>query len=395
MGASYTARRGNIQVQFEATAGTYEEKILTQHLAGDAPHLLNARDEPFPRLASSGVYQDLTQLARRDAKDMRLEDLWPKWLDVFRLDEALQRPNLPTGKLYGLPWGGSVSLWLYNKDAFDKLGVPHPKQDWTWDDFVGTSTRLTRRAGDGTAQQLAFIWPAAQELMAFVWTLGEGYLFLDDTYKKCELNKPGSQFAHEQLWRLANDWKVARLSADFQGVPDPWQDGQVAMRIAGPAHIHALRQQQKGGGWANWDVAPMWTYKGKRAARQTPDGITNWSGTKHPEEGWDFIRYITGEEGQKAIAEDGRGMPARISLARSASFVWPTSPQHEEYFLDAMQYAQLQPVTRYWDEMLKIINKHYGDMVDPKQQLRPAAFLEQLARDTTTLLQTGTLPTGY
>jgi hypothetical protein len=60
-----------------------------------------------------------------------------------------------------------------------------------------------------------------------------------------------------------------------------------------------------------------------------------------------------------------------------------------------MQYAEFQPVTKYWDEMLKILNKHYGDMVDPQLQKKPAVFLDQMARDITTLLQTGALPTGY
>jgi hypothetical protein len=34
-------------------------------------------------------------------------------------------------------------------------------------------------------------------------------------------------------------------------------------------------------------------------------------------------------------------------------------------------------------------------MVDPTLQKKPAAFLDQLAGDITTLQQTGTLPAGY
>ena len=31
----------------------------------------------------------------------------------------------------------------YNKDLFDKAGVPYPKDGWTWEDFQDTAVKLT------------------------------------------------------------------------------------------------------------------------------------------------------------------------------------------------------------------------------------------------------------
>ena len=326
---------------------------------------------------------------------MKLDDFWPRWLDMFRWDESTQRTNVPTGKLYAIPWDGGNILWFYNKDVFDRSGVPYPRKDWTWEDFVGACRGLTRRQPDGTAAQVAYNWPGGVYSMPWVWTLGQEYLYLDKDYKKSELHKPGSQFAHEQMWRLAHDWRVVRLNTDFQGEPSLFENGRIAMMITGPWAFPGLRKWKAEKGWDNWDIAPMWTYKGKRQTRQSPDAVTNWSQTKYPEEGWDLIKHITGEAGQRRITELGRGMPARMSLSKSAAFARPDTPQKEEYFAEAMEYSGYQPVTRYWGDMWKIIEAHYREMMDPNLKRKPATFLEQMAKDVTTLLETGQLPTGY
>ena len=102
-----------------------------------------------------------------------------------------------------------------------------------------------------------------------------------------------------------------------------------------------------------------------------------------------------GGNGQKRISELGRGMPARVSLAKSAAFSRPDTTQKEEYFQEAMEYSGYQPVTKYWDEMWKIVSKHYGDMANPALQKKPDTFLSLLTKDINTLLSTGALPTGY
>jgi hypothetical protein len=64
-------------------------------------------------------------------------------------------------------------------------------------------------------------------------------------------------------------------------------------------------------------------------------------------------------------------------------------------FEEAMEYSGYQPVTRHWDNMWKIVEKHYADMINPGIQKKPGAFLTQMTQDINTLLATGSLPTGY
>ena len=47
------------------------------------------------------------------------------------------------GKLYGLPESINPHVMFYNKDLYDKFGVPYPKDGMTWNEAYEMSRRLT------------------------------------------------------------------------------------------------------------------------------------------------------------------------------------------------------------------------------------------------------------
>lgn len=69
--------------------------------------------------------------------------------DLNRLDPgtvALAK-QLADGGMYGLPIVGSPTAITYNKDLFDKFGVPYPKDGMTWDEFLDVSKKMSRVDG--------------------------------------------------------------------------------------------------------------------------------------------------------------------------------------------------------------------------------------------------------
>jgi multiple sugar transport system substrate-binding protein len=54
------------------------------------------------------------------------------------------RNSSPGGALYGLPKYMNTVGMFYNKDIFDKFGVPYPKDGMTWDDVIRLAQQMTR-----------------------------------------------------------------------------------------------------------------------------------------------------------------------------------------------------------------------------------------------------------
>ena len=390
-----TRRHPNIKIVSEHIPSEYENKVAAMIAGGTAPEIMNIQDEPFPSFADRGAYHDLTSLVQRDRGQIKLDDFWPSWLEMFRWDEKLQRTNVSSGKIYALPWDGGNILWFYNKDVFDNAGVSYPKANWTWEEFVDACQRLTQRDSSGVATRVAFSNPGDVYNMPFVWTLSKEYVYLDKDYKRSLFDSSGSRFAHEQIWRLLWEWQVVRTSQDFQGEQRLFENGKIAMTITGPWFFPDLRRWQNQTGWDRWDIAPMWSYQGYRQTRQSPDGMAIGPDVKHVEEAWDYIKFVVSDDGQRRISRLGRGMPARKSIAYSEDYVRPDTPQDEKVFADAMEYSGYQPVTKYWGEMWRIIRTHYNTMFDPGQKAKPGNFLGIIAEDITRLLESGQLPAGY
>lgn len=51
-------------------------------------------------------------------------------------------------KLMALPWRSDIYLLYYNKDLFDKFGVPYPTNDITWQQVRATAKKLSNGSGN-------------------------------------------------------------------------------------------------------------------------------------------------------------------------------------------------------------------------------------------------------
>jgi multiple sugar transport system substrate-binding protein len=87
-----------------------------------------------PHLLDVALEYDISGLIKQFNFD--LSKLEPAMVDMIR--------KLGNGKIYGLPVYVPPSAVYYNKDIFDKFGVPYPKDGYTWDDMYDMNLKLTR-----------------------------------------------------------------------------------------------------------------------------------------------------------------------------------------------------------------------------------------------------------
>src|SRR5690606_34937624 len=121
-------------------------------------------------------------------------------------------------------------LW-YNKDIFDKAGVPYPPSnpgEWTWEEFVETARALTvdrngRRPGDPgfdpnriQTYGVAFgTWWAP--VLPFVWSNGGDWF--DETGRQVLIDQPESVEALQNLADLIYKHRVAPTPTQMESLP--------------------------------------------------------------------------------------------------------------------------------------------------------------------------------
>ncbi len=95
----------------------------------------------LPALYEQGALLDLRSHIEQD-DTLDWEDYYPSVVDLVSIE----------GTVSALPGAVEPGVVLYNRELFDRYGVPYPRQGWTWQDFVDMAGALR----DADAQVFGF-----------------------------------------------------------------------------------------------------------------------------------------------------------------------------------------------------------------------------------------------
>ncbi|WP_240417185.1 ABC transporter substrate-binding protein [Paenibacillus periandrae] len=288
-------------------------------------HITIDRLEPpstvtVPELFSSGTVPDLVFGDNyHTLKKLKVvEDLRP-WFKKYNFDESRIKPYLTgyihsfgdNGEIYGVPYNSNQHILYYNKDVFDKFGVPYPSDEqMTWEQALDLARQLTR-----TENGVQYIGLDAEGLTYYSRSLA--LATIDPITGKSLLGSP--------------DWlrvfNITKANFEIPGfLPKDntkylWgrdvfmKDRTMAMRPAWLANMvgpmEELRQQ---GIDVNWDIAPVPTFAdqlGKTRETQV-HSITMTSLSKKKDAAFQVIQYLLSDEAQRIISRNGR-VPAIIN----------------------------------------------------------------------------------
>lgn len=110
----------------------YSEKILTQLSTGQT---LDVIQIPYVNASEYLMKSQLLPL------DPYLEN---GSLSSDGFCEDVMQPIGDGVHYYGIPSGINCGALFYNKEIFDRFGIPHPNENWTWDDYFQAARELTR-----------------------------------------------------------------------------------------------------------------------------------------------------------------------------------------------------------------------------------------------------------
>ena len=321
----------------------FDTKMQTMIAAGTPPDVWSHwGPSGFKDYVIRGLVADLTPFIQKDQFD--LSDFEPSVLDIYKVD----------GKIMGLPILTTGSFVFYNKDLFDAAGVKYPPTNWddtswTWDAFLEKCKALTRNSGDPSEAVFGCnlsLWPND----AYAWLWGQD-LYSDGAYQtgfadKAYLNSDGAikgfQARQDIVWKLHYMPDPAQVDAIRGG--DIFETAKVAMHLSGgwswwQFGSHKLHEKFRWGAAALPFGAP-----GRRAAIFTDPWMMS-SKTQHPQEAWEFLKYLASPEVQKGWTDLTGAPPVRKSLEEPwyKSFPSMTPEEVKEVHLGALKSGRESP----------------------------------------------------
>lgn len=165
---------------FEKSARQFEEanqgvKVTVEKLAAPKGFTLAAQErldtgKPVdliyggfdPVLNEQGAFADLYPFLKADKRST--DDLYENMVEMATIK----------GKLLGVPMSPMPLAVFYNKEWFDKAGVPYPGGDWTWEQYMNLSIKLLAANQVAGKERFGSIVPFDLQLFESLGQSGSG-----------------------------------------------------------------------------------------------------------------------------------------------------------------------------------------------------------------------------
>ena len=347
---TFHAEHANVTVKISPTDGTnYDQKLLTYVQAGTLPDIVQTSDNFAKPFKDAGISQDMIPFAQKTG--FPYQDFDPTFLNLGMID----------GQLHMLPKQGDVIVPYINLRMAKDAGVAVPTDfdpaktpdGWTWDDFMTMCKRLTVDANGKHGDEPGFdkdnvaIYGASMSLDAWYTyvpaVLAEGGSFVADDLSRSTLNSPQGVAAFTWLTDpvLQGYWAPLTLIQSLSN-----QSGNVF--AAGRAAIAPLQRL-----WCttlrasltdDFDVLHFPKGPAKRVTGMGTFGFTLTAKSKHPDEAWQFLSWMYGDEGMQIITSSYAAVPAEKRYYTSS--FWrdlPPPPHTNAVFVDAFSYGTTPP----------------------------------------------------
>ena len=341
----------NVQINFSpkgGAAGIFEQ-LTTQVASNAGPDVYWTHSYIGAALAKSGVAEVLNPFIDQD-KTLKLSD----YFTASYMDYTFN------GKHTALPREIATDIMFYRTDLFDKAGVKYPDATWTWDQLATTAKQLTSTNAGITT--FGYGGPVNSSFLYTSHALEDGTDIIDtQNYKSLFTTDAVTQAVQYQADFVFKDHSAPtpdQLKADKN---ISFQDGRAAIAFSGYYLISTINGNTKNT-WT-YDVSNMpVNTTGKRVSASATSGHSAWSGTKHPQESWQWLKYLAGEEASKIYGASGLVIPPLKALANSAEFTSSAQPpHHRKVFIDDLAVAHPFPIVPNWLDVLTAIN----DMLAP------------------------------
>jgi len=372
----FEKRNPDVKVQLMILPWThYHRKILTMTAAGSKLDFMRLANSYFPRFVENKALLLLDDYIERDQEEIDLADFYPEALMGSRAG----------GHFYGLPLDIVGWAVYYNRGMFDAAGLPYPDKSWTWETFLDIARNLTRDLdGDGIVDQYgAYI----KVKMGVIELLAgqSGAMILNEENSKCLFNSPEGRAVIQLLSDMIVKYQVvpppeARTSQDLFAMQ------KVAMVLLMRGDVTGFRRNLV----FDWDVGPVPKWPGKEPRVLLVGGSNPWvisSHTKLPEESWRFLKFFVGKEAARKMAETGRFVPARRSIAESPAFLDTNPPERNVYFLDFIRTSNKVFVPRFerYKRLEKVFEDNFQFLVEGMVTVEEC--VAKIARDVDRLIE--------
>ena len=355
---AYMAKNPNVKIELTDLGSADYSTVLSTELSGNGSEfdVVTIKDVPgYATLIAKGVLESLDERIKTANVDLTK---YNGATDQLKAD----------GKLYELPFRSDFWLLYYNKDIFDKAKVAYPTNDMTLEQYDALARKVSK-TGFGNDQIYGSHYHTWRSAIQLFGVLDGKHSILEGNY---DWTKPYYEMVlNEQkdgICRTYVDTTASNLH--YSGA---FSEGNTATMNMGTWFIGTLISNVANGKYdkalcGNWGVV-KYPHPAGVAAGTTLGQVTSLAiptSSKNKDAAWDFVKFVSGEEGADVVAKSGN-FPAimndNTASQISAIAGFPTDDASKKALLTTKVYLEA-PYDKNIAQINTILDTYHKDIMN-------------------------------
>jgi multiple sugar transport system substrate-binding protein len=301
--AEFSKVHPDINVDFQTLGwDEYWSKIQTEFAGGTGPDVFMNQTAYFLTLQNANAAEPLNDLIKRDNIDLSKYNKLA--LDIYTQND----------KVYILPKDFDSVALIYNRDLFDRYGVPYPDDTLTWNPrdggtFLELAKRMTIDVNGNNAASprfdknniaiYGFLVQNATHAQVVNWNfirMNGGDIMDYSNPRTIE----AIQFLHDLMYKY---YVAPPISAVQSAAPFP--SGIISMYTEGSWNIWSIENQSN----FNWGSAMLPKGPVARSSCINSIGPSVYTQSKYKEAAWELVKWIGSDTSQRIFGQEGVVFP--------------------------------------------------------------------------------------
>ncbi len=294
-----------------------------------------------PEFATKGFLQDVTARVPKGDRDKVFDGAWTT-VDY-------------DGKIWGMPWILDTKYLFYNEDMLKQAGISAPPKTF---EELAEQAKIIKDKGIAK-YPIVWSWSQAEALICDYTSMVGGAKGSFTQDGKLSFDTGGSVEAVNYMKKTLDDGVTNPNSREYleEDVRKVFSAGEAAFAMNWTYMFNMANDPKESKVAGKVGIVPAPGFKGKAEASAINGsmGLGISAGSKHPDEAWKFITFMTSQETQNKYA--------KLSLPIwKSSYEDPGVTKGQEKLIDAAKVSLgvmfARPMTPSYPELSSILQKN-------------------------------------
>ncbi|MDG0811720.1 extracellular solute-binding protein [Cohnella rhizosphaerae] len=368
-----------VPMQPENDYKAYDDKTMAAFMDKEKPDLLILSIPDYRLLRNADKLRNLEELSAQN-KSKLTEGVTPGALDFLRGEDG--------GPLNGIGPGFHASALYYNKNMFDRLGIPYPTDGMSWEQTIALADRVMqdKRLQKGeVGLHIPWLRGPFDLLQRIAGT--EGLTYANAKTGAVTFDSPAWERLFKQVaaaykrGTFVPSWPQARETdgtsyvdqAAMEAV-DLFKQGKAAITIDDDNLMANLKSGKPKFDWGAVTVPARSSDPAVGGEVQVYEIFAIPAAASHAEEAWEVLSYFMSASVGKAKAAIG-GMVGGMDLSVRTEYPeWKQDPDYKPFYalrptnsIDRYYFGEPQGPGSFDESFAESVNGHIRSIVDEKE----------------------------